>query len=189
MIQAIGMYVMHLPLYVMIVINYLPMDVVLQEKLTKGLLIATLVLLALMIPVGILNLVVSIVSVFKGGVDPTKTTMIVKLCLIPWYALNFLIGFVFTSIFLNPFMMIAIPVIVSIFVVTTYLLMICTSFADAGYVLHKKAKKEWRLSFAVVIGVFFLFIFCLDVIGAIILYRQSKKHSAQAQAPVPAEQN
>ena len=186
-IQTIGMYIMHLPLYAVLVLINLNMDVYLQETLTKYCLLAALALMALMVPVSIFNVIVSIKSAFQGE-DPTKSTKVAKLSLIPWYVLNFFIGYVFVSIFFNPFMFITIPLAVAALMGSTYMLMLCTSIADIAYVVHnrKSGKIDSGTKFAVVL----LFIFCLDVVGAIILHKKSKKISDQAQAevPVPAEE-
>ena len=177
--QTIGMYLMHLPLYVMLITLPMPADT-LQESFTHALLIAFLVMTALMIPICVLNVVVSIRSALKGEEYPTKVTMIAKLSLIPWYLFNLAICIVFASIFLNPFMFLAIPLIVACFVGVTYLLMFATSIGEIVYFIKKKAKKE-HLGAATIVGVIFLFVFCLDVVGAIILYRRSKKVRNQAQ--------
>ena len=185
-IQTIGMYLMHLPLYAVIVISVLSMDVVLQESITKALLIASLVLMILMIPVCITNMAVTIISVFKGEYDPTKPIMIAKLSLIPWYVLNFIIGYVFVSIFFNPFMMIAIPVIIALLCSSTYMLMLTTSIGDVAYFVYSLTKKRWTIEASLLFAVILLFVFCLDVVGSIILYNKSKKISDQPE-PTPLD--
>lgn len=187
LIQMIGMYLMQLPLLVAIIIDYVQINPELQTSLTRGLFIATFVMLVLMIPICIVNVVFSLVSVFKDDANPTKITMIVKLCLIPWYALNFIFELAFTAIFFNPFTFIAIPVVVAIFVLLTYLLMVTTSIADLAYAMRNTTRKKWRIKASTVFAVIFLFVFCLDVIGAIMLYFKSKKVSADPAPLPPAE--
>ena len=182
--QTIGMYVMHLPLYVAMILGFLPG---VQEGAVNGLLIATLVLMALMVPVCVINVVVSLKSALKEETDPTKPTMTAKLALIPWYVLNFLICLVFVGIFFNPFMMIGIPIVIALTVGVTYALMICTSVGEIAYFVKKILNKDKDVNTWTIVAVVFLFIFCLDVVGAIILYRQSKK--LQEQAVVPSEEN
>ena len=174
---------MHLPLYAFMFIGMLAGGED-TETLSKILLLATAVLTALMMPVCLLNIVVSFKSTIKDGIDPSRATMVAKLCLIPWYALNFLIGAVFVGIMFNPFMMIGIPIVLAIFIPTTYFLMFSTSFGDIAYFVYN-AKKNGRLTPAIIVGVVFLFIFCLDVIGAIILFRISKKTAEQTQTIAP----
>ena len=175
---------MHLPLYVVMIIGNLPG---VQEGAINGLLIATLVLMALMIPICVINIVVSLKSALKEEIDPAKPTMTAKLALIPWYVLNFFICLVFAGIFFNPFMMIAIPIAIALSVGVTYALMLVTSAGDIAFYVKKILKKDKDVNTWTIVAVVFLFIFCLDVVGAIILYRQSKKISDEEQN-IPAEQ-
>ena len=173
---------MHLPIYVALILLYLPTaDVWLQGETIKYLLIASLVMMGLMIPVCILNVVVSIKSAVKEGKDPTKHTMVMKLCLIPWYGFNFYLGFVFSSLFFNPFTLILIPIVVALLCGATYALMICTSIGDIAYFINKDTQKKGAVNASTKFAIVLLFIFCLDVIGAIILYKKSKKAASIAQ--------
>ena len=182
--QTIGMYVMHLPLYVAMILGFLPG---VQEGAVNGLLIATLVLMALMVPICVINVVFSLKSALKDEVDPTKATMISKLALIPWYVLNFLICLVFVGIFFNPFMMVGIPILIALTVGVTYALMLCTSVGDIAYYVKKILRKDEDVNTRTIVAVVFLFIFCLDIVGAIILYRQSQKSKEEQSAIDPAE--
>ena len=173
-IQTIGMYLTHLPLYVMLITLPMPMDPDFQSVFYRVLLYITLALMVLMIPVCILNAVTSISSAIKGKEDPTRVTMIAKLSLIPWYILNVVICAVCASIFLNPFMMIAIPFVVAFFIVVTYILMLCSSLGDITYFIYNHKRKVWRDSVGMILAFICLFIFCLDVVGAIVLYRKSQ---------------
>ena len=113
--------------------------------------------------------------------------MVMKLSLIPWYALNFVIGFVFVSIFFNPFMMVAIPVIIALLVSSTYILMLSTSIADIAYCVYNVIKKKWDVSPSLIFSVILLFIFCLDVVGSIVLYKKSKK-LAEGELAIASEE-
>ena len=84
-------------------------------------------------------------------------------------------------------MMIAIPVVLALLIASTYMLMLSTSLGDIAYAVN--SLKRGALKPAVVVGVVFSFIFGLDVIGAIILYKESQKRSAQAQADASIEQD
>lgn len=175
-LQTIGMYVMHLPLYAILILNKISMDVELQEAITRGLFVAFLVLLILMIPICLTNVIVSLKSALKDKVNPSKPTMAIKLCLIPWYALNFFIGYVFVSILFNPFLMIAIPFVIAILVTSTYTLMLSTSLGNIAYFIRNGIKRH-SVRPSTIVAVVFLFIFCLDVIGSIILYHKSKSRN------------
>jgi len=187
--QTIGMYVMYLPLYIIFIIGLLPAgDTV---AVTKGLFTTSLVLMGVVSPICITNIVMSAVSIFKGEVDLSKTVMRVKLALIPWYITNFIMCVVIVAIMLNPFLLLGIPVVIGIVAGTTYFYMLATSLPDVAYYLNKVfVKKEEKLTAGRVFAVVCLFIFCLDVIGSIILYRQNKKAALPAapEASTPAEQ-
>ena len=181
-IQTIGMYLMHLPLYAALIIINIAMDARLQGDLVHGMLVASFVMMLIMIPVCIVNAVVSVVSALKGN-DPTRHTMVAKLSLIPWYVLNFFISFVFVSIFFNPFMMIAIPIVIALLIGSTYALMLSTSLGNIAYAV--RSIKQGDAKPAVIVGVVFSFIFCLDVIGAVILYKEFEKVSTRTQTDAP----
>lgn len=171
--QTIGMYIMELPLYIWFIVELIPLN---NESLANGLIKATLILTALVLPICIANIVLSVISVFKGESDVSKTVMKVKLALIPWFILNFAMCVIIIALMLNPFMMIGIPIVIAFLVVGTYFCMITTSLPDVAYylrnVLIKKAEKLSPLRVAVVVCLFF---FCLDVIGSVLFYNQNKK--------------
>ena len=171
--QTIGMYLMHLPLYIFFILEFIGAG---NEELLKWILTATGIMMAIVIPICIANIVLSVMSVFKGKNDPSETVMKVKLALIPWYVINFAIGAVIVAIFFNPFMMIGIPVVIAALMGMAYFCMLATSLPDVAQYLRKVRKdKTEKLIGARVLPVVFLFIFCLDVVGSVILYRRNKK--------------
>ena len=172
--QAVGMYLMHLPLYVYIFFFGTPIGESIPVEVNQGLLIAFLVLSALVFPICILNTVFPIISIFKGDYNPSKTTMIVKLALIPWYIMNYVMcGFIVAGC-LNPFLMLAIPIIICIASVVTYIYMVTTSLYDVAYFIRGLIKKRIKVSAIYIVSLIFLFIFCLDIAGGILFYNASK---------------
>ena len=182
------MYVAHLPLYIMLITVAMPMDPEFQEAFFRVLFFSMLALMGLMLLVSVFNAVMLIRSAMRGE-DPTKATMKAKLALIPWYVINFVIVGFFSAIFLNPFMMISIPIIIALAVLVTYVFMLTTSLGDIAYFVRKKLVLGEPLGTATILGVFFSFLFCLDVVGAIILYRRSEVIPEQASPETPADQN
>ena len=175
--QAIGMYVMHLPLYILFIVELIPGE---HGMLAKGLLIAALILMVPVFLLCVANIVLSVVSVFKGETDMSPTVMKVKLALIPWYVINFVMGVVIVAILFNPFMIIGIPVVIGILAGIAYFCMLATSLPNVGLYLRKVfVKKEELIAAPRVLPIIFHFIFCLDVVGSIIFYVQNKK------APLP----
>lgn len=184
-VQAIGMYLMHIPLYVFFIVEFFPG---LHEDLVIGLIKAASILMAVVIPICIANVVLSVISIFKGDADISKTVMKVKLALIPWYALNFAMCFIIVALMLNPFTMVGIPVVVALLLVGTYLCMAITSLPDLAYYLRRVfIKREEPIASNRVFTVVCLFIFCLDVIAGIVFHRQNKKAQLAAASPTTAE--
>ena len=180
--QAVGMYVMGIPLYIFFITQMIPVD---NEALANGLLKAAGILASIVSPVIIVNIVLSIVSLAKGEVDLSKTVMVVKLVLIPWYILNFAMGFILVGVMFNPFMMIGIPVVVTLLMSNAYFCLLGTSLPDVAlYIRNARLKKGKKKNGALVLVVFLLFIFCLDVVAGIILYLQNKN---EALTPTPEE--
>ena len=88
-IQTILMYLAHLPLYVGLILVRMPSN----ENLDKTIAILFLIgfiLTIVILPIAIVNLIMALAGAFNKKDNPCKTTMIVKLVLIPWYIMNFL---------------------------------------------------------------------------------------------------
>ena len=174
-IQAIGMYVMHLPLYILLIIFALPNCEDILNVAAKPIFISFLVLLIIVSPLCLLTAITSIVSIFKGNKSPAKTTMIVKLALIPWYVLNFYLCIMLIAGFLNPWLMLAAPVVAALLMCSTYIYMLATSLPDIAYLIRLLIKRKIRIKASVVFAIIFLFIFCLDVIGGLMFYLITRK--------------
>ena len=173
-IQTIMMYVMHLPLYIILLLIRLPIGEDALNNAVNGLLIAFLVLTVISVPICAVTVVISSISVFRLNYNPTKVTMIIKLVLIPWYVMNFIFCAVLIAGFLNPFLMLAIPFAIAILVSFTFLYMLTTSLPDFFYFIYRLMKKEAKTNLPTLISVVFLFFFCLDVIGSIMLFASQK---------------
>ena len=175
--QLIAMYAMQTPLYAIMVLIRFPKNDVLDNWVT-GLLIASLVLAILTFPLCLVTAGFSIASIFKGDESPAKATMIVKLALIPWYLLNFFFGFLLVAGFMNPFLMIAIPLLVGILSSFTYAFMLATGLPDIAYVIHRGWKERIKPNGLTITGLVFLFIFCLDILGGIFLHVGTKPNTS-----------
>ena len=169
-IQTAMMYVAQLPIYVLC---FIPNEASF-DSLKSGLIGAYLILSALILPICIINAVFSIVSLFKGHNNPSKVTMVVKFALIPWFVINFVICAVLVAGFLNPWLLLAVPLLVCILVFLTYVAMISTSLPDIAFFFNKLFKKQLQSKSLLVVAVVFLFIFCLDTIGGLLFFLGSK---------------
>ena len=176
-VQLIAMYLMHLPLYIVMVLVNLPSSGGSDDPI--GILIlVSLILSILVFLVSIVNAVFAGVSIFKGEESPTKTSMIVKLLLIPWYVMNFFFGFVLVAGFLNPWLFLAIPVLLAILIGSTYLFMLSTGLPDIAYIIRRGWTEKIKPSGLTGAGLVLLFLFCLDIVGAILIHIGTKKESA-----------
>lgn len=166
------MYVCHLPLYTMFVLAFanIPANSDLQNTIMKNLFGTFLGLNALIFPLVIVIGVFSIISVFKGNESPTKTTMVCKLVLIPWFIINFAMCVVLLAGLLNPFFMFAIPVLIPVMICTTYVYMLATSLPDIAWAIHSLIKSEPINKGLLITSMVLQFFFCLDIAGAIMHY-------------------
>lgn len=165
-IQAALMYLMQIPLYVLLAI--FKKDNV-SFDLVFALLMITLILFVILLPVSIMTTVASLALSSTDKSSPLKTTMIVKIALIPWYALNVVFGFVLIAGFLNPWLFWVAPLILVLQSILTYAYMLATSVPSLVYVLRYKAKNKIPTNAYLIFAVVFHLIFFLDVIGSIML--------------------
>ncbi|MBO4538828.1 MAG: hypothetical protein J5781_01015 [Clostridia bacterium] len=141
----------------------------------KSLEIAFFVLTGLVAFFVIVNGFCAFLSVFKDHDNPTKITLVIKLAAIPWYVVNFYFWFGLASGFLNPFLLIALPLVIGLGVVLTYFVMLSTSLYSIAYLIRGLKKQMFPFRFVYVPAAVCHFIFCLDVVGAIWLRVLLKK--------------
>lgn len=173
-LQLVLMYLAHLPFYILIVMVRIPMTSEIVDKLFPGLLLGGIIATALILPLCLANAIVALIGLFRGTYNPCKTTMVVKLALIPWYIINFMICCFLVVGFLNPWLMLAAPIVLCILVGITYLLMLSTSIFDISYIINKLIKREVKTKGIVITSMIFLFMFCLDILGSILLHFNTK---------------
>ena len=170
------MYLMHIPLYLALIlakIGSVPEDVI------GGMVLAGFVLLFMTIPLCGASLVVALTNLAVDVSNPVKTAMIVKLCLVPWYIVNFLICATLVVGLLNPWLVLTVPVIVLIEVGVTYILMLSTSLHSVAYTVRKHISNKTKPDAFTLVSMILQAFFCLDVIGAIMLYIKDKKSQKQ----------
>ena len=121
-----------------------------------------------------LLLAFSIVSIFKGE-NASRMTMIIKIVLIPWYIVNFILCVCLIGGMLNPFLMLTIPIAVFLMISTTYINMLASGLPDIAFFVHLLIKKKVELNATLIISILFMFIFCLDAIGGILFYIKTRE--------------
>lgn len=173
-IQAVVMYLIHLPFYICLILAKIPS---IDFEVCGLLILVGLCLNVLLIPVGIVAVVFAILNSTSDSQNPALTTFIVKLTLIPWFILNFFVCFLLVAGFLNPFLMLAVPLLICIEVIITYIYMVCSSLQAVSYTIRQLIKKRIHINAAIIVGLIFSFIFVLDIVGSFLLYNELKKCS------------
>lgn len=146
-----------------------------SDAFYEGCLIAGIVTLILGILGSIINVIICIVRAAFDHASPYKVTFICKLVMIPWFIINFFLCLLIILGSLNPFLMIAIPVLLVIMVSNTYMVMLAISVPNVIYFLRNFIKNKEELTAWKVAAIIFHFIFCLDIAGSAILLATSKK--------------
>ena len=164
MLEAIFMYLAQAP-YLVALILLLFTD----SEIIGGFLLAGLIANLAILPFSFVALIFAVLGIFKEEKNPIKTTMVVKLILIPWYIINFILGVLLVTAMLNPFLYLGIPFVIFIMIFTTYIFMITTNLANYSYMIHKLIRREWKISKLLIVSIIFSLIFCLDILGAILL--------------------
>lgn len=172
-IQEVLMYLAQLPYTLaLIFMLFVPNE---NSELIGYFFIAGLIANLAIFPILILNAVFAFIGIFKGMKSPIKLTMVVKLSLIPWYSINFFLGFCFFTAALNPFLMWSIPLVVGIMVCTTYMYMVSSNFQVYSYIIHKLIRRKARINSLLVWCIVLSFIFCLDILSSILLFYNENK--------------
>lgn len=173
-LQCIVMYLFQLPFALMLILARIPN---INSSVISGLMLAGVILGALIIPVSITNIVLGFTTFVRKTVSSLKTTMVVKIILIPWYIINFLVCFLLIAGFLNPWLFLAAPIILSFLITITYIHLLATSITNVCYFIkyHIANKLSFDGLTITIVGIIFHFIFCLDFIGAIILEQKYKR--------------
>lgn len=102
-----------------------------------------------------------------------KNLMIYKLVLIPFFIINFILWFLLISAMLNPFLFLSEFILIPLSIGFTYIILLTTSIPILTTLLSQQMKKEINLKDNKY-KIISLFIFCLDVIGSILIYNKQR---------------
>lgn len=171
-LQCIVMYLFQLPFALMLILARIPN---INSSVISGLMLACVILGALIIPVSITNIILGFTTFVRKTVSSLKTTMVVKIILIPWYIINFLVCFLLIAAFLNPGLFLAVPIILSFLIAITYIHLLATSITNVCYFIKYHIANKLSFDGVTIVGIIFHFLFCLDFIGAIILEQKYKR--------------
>ncbi len=123
---------------------------------------------------GITALILGITGAVKNEGPVSGITVVVKVLMIPFFGVNFLLWLLVIAGMLNPFLMLVIPGAAFIGICLTYGYMLTTSLPDIVYTIIFCIRNKRKPSRLMVIGVIFEFIFMLDLIGSIMLHKAYK---------------
>lgn len=134
------------------------------------------ILLGLAIVIGIAALIFGIIGTARKEEDPnTRLTVIIKAAMIPFFCINIYLWSVLVSGMLNPFLFLAIPVIIVIGCCLTYVYMIMTSLPDVIYMISFIIRRRKKPNIHMILGLIFEFFFVLDLVGAIFINKAFKE--------------
>lgn len=123
---------------------------------------------------GCVNVAFGVSQMSKPKEGVCKTVMIVKLVLMPFFVLNFVICFLITVACLNPCLFMALVILIPVMCVLTFLEMLVTSSYNLGYLAHK-IKYEGSTFGELALFIVSQFIYFFDIVGAILLYIRFKE--------------
>lgn len=166
--QLVLMYVLHLVFWIMVGLEESGRN---PERATN----VMVVISGLLVVVALINIILSVFSVFKDNPNPIKMTLAVKLAAIPWYVVNLGIWMVLALGMLNPFFLVALPIVIVLGIAFTYLVMVSTSLYNVAYLIRGLSKQMFPKRPVFIPALVFHFIFCLDVVGSVLLLRSIKK--------------
>lgn len=162
---CISSYLMQLPFLVYFII--LMCDVEISDACGVALMILSAILFLVALFLCLLNLLAAVLNLSKKVDNPYKLTMAVKLCLVPFYIINFVLWGLLVIGTLNIMLFWITPVFLVISISSTYLFMLATSIHNIGYSIQRlKETKQIRY----IVYIILHFIFCIDVLTAIYMY-------------------
>ena len=173
-IQAVCMYLIHIPFYLILILAKIPS---ISFETVKVLFTIGFSFMSIMAPVCIISFIFAGFNMIRSGNSPLKTAIIVKIVLIPWYIFNLLVCILLLAGFLNPWLMMAIPLLICIEVVITYIFMLSTSAHSVFYTIKYLSCKKIKPNKIMTVALIFHFIFCLDIVGAVMLNMETAKQN------------
>ena len=154
----------------------MPADANNSEVVLRSLFFTSISIIGICLVLAAPIFVLSIITIFKKEiVDSTKLVMILKLALIPWYIANFALWGLLVAGMFNPFLMIGIPIVITISAIGTYVLMFSSSILNICTIIGEFKNKTLKPSGLLIAGMVLQFFFCLDALGAIFTFIKCHK--------------
>ena len=119
---------------------------------------------------GLVNLVFGFLQISRPAEDVYKTIMIIKLVLIPFFIINFVLCVMLAVCFVViPFMALGGIVLAVLFMLMTYAITMVTSVYNICYSLYRVRTLKHGF-FGMIVPFVFQFFFVLDCVGSILFY-------------------
>ena len=129
------------------------------------------ILLGVSLILAIVSFGFAIAGAVKKEGPQTKLTLITKIALIPFFAINIRLWLWLISGMMNPFLLLGIPFAGAAGICLTYMYMLMTSLPDIVYTIIFCVRNKRRPTKYMVIGVLLSFFFVADIVGCYFLHR------------------
>lgn len=156
-----------------IVLLFLPEELF-DSQYALLLYVPTIVLGSVAAVLGLVNLVFGCLQISRPAEDVYKTVMIIKLVLVPFFIINFVLSILFSVTFvIIPFMAFAGIIIALLLMLMTYAITMVTSVYNICYSLYRVRTLKHGF-FGMIVPFVFQFFFVLDCVGSILFYIKEK---------------
>lgn len=167
-----GVYLSQLPFVVLLAVSCAEVEV--SDGVVLAVEIFCAVTCLVTLGIGLANLIVAVLNFSKDIRPPYRLTMTAKLVLVPFFIVNFVIWALLIVGSLNPFLFFLAPLFAVFSVVSTYMIMLASGVHNMAYLLRELIKtRQIKYIFYLIAH----FIFCIDVVAAIVLYIKEKERS------------
>ena len=186
-LYGICLYAAQLPFVVMIIITAAWEDM--PEWLTNTLCAVCLSFALLAAALIVANIVVAVKYNFFKDICPYAVTFGLKLVLVPFFIVNFVVWLLIYLATLHPVLIFVMAVLMAMSIIGTYIFMLGSGVCNMAYLVRRMVK-GFRLQYIVFLIMHFIYV--LDVVAAIILYfiQKNTESMAEGEEPAPAvEQN
>lgn len=123
---------------------------------------------------GLVNLVFGCLQISRPAEDVYKTVMIIKLVLVPFFIINFVLCVMVAACFIIiPFAAFAGIIFAVLFMLMTYAITLVTSVYNICYSLYRVRTLKHGF-FGMIVPFIFQFFFVLDCVGSVLFYIKEK---------------
>ncbi|MDE7401770.1 MAG: hypothetical protein K2N17_06940, partial [Clostridia bacterium] len=123
---------------------------------------------------GLVNLVFGFLQISRPAEDVYKTVMIIKLVLVPFFIINFVLCvLVAACLIIIPYFVLGGIILAVLFLLMTYAITLVTSVYNVCYSLYRVRTLKHGF-FGMIVPFVFQFFFVLDCVGSVLFYIKEK---------------